>query len=114
MFNASGAISPNPPEGTNPERYGLPPRTDLLYPVVYGSDVKAGNLTNLYKTPMTAFRNSQYDLDFNTYDDLAAHSRFHLENKSFGTGDEALGKLFIHQELMFEGILAGMSFLESH
>ena len=117
LQNSSGPFSRKPPKGTNPAKFSLPgrePIDDIIDPIVTSEDVINGKLDDLYTSPMSTFRNTSYDLDWRTYRDLADHSNFHVQNQTFGSGSEGEKKLFIHMELMYQGLLAGMSFLESH
>lgn len=117
LHNSSGAFSRKTPKHTNPANYSLPPRQpidNLIDPKLTSEDVAVGNLDNLYISPVAGFRNTSYDLSWRTYQDLAEHANWHVENNTFGGGEDGYRRLFIHQELMYEGLLAGMSFLESH
>lgn len=117
LQNSSGPFSRKTPRSTNPSKFSLPPRTQLdniTDPIVSEQDMKNDNLSNLYTSTSSGFRNVSYDLDWRTYKDLAEHADNHIINNTFGSDPEGQKKLLEHQELMFNGILAGMSFLESH
>ncbi len=117
LSNSSGPFSKKTPKGTNPALFSLPPREpkdNLIDPILTCEQIEAGNLDNLYVSPETDFRNVSYTLDWRTMKDLADHADDHVRNNTFGGGEEGFEKLFLHQELMYEGMLAGMSFLEAH
>ena len=117
LNNSSGAFSKKTPKHTNPAEYSLPdlePADHWLNAKLYSQDVADGHLNNLWTSNETSFRNVSYDLDWRTYQDLAEHSDWHVKNNTFGSGQKGYDKLFIHMELMYEGMIAGMSFLESH
>ena len=121
-MNSSGRFSKKTPrttgpEITNPALYAIPERQDkdnIIDPILTSNDIRKGDLSNLYISPVSAFRNTSYDLSWRTYRDLAEHSNMHVINKTFGDGIDAAKKLDMHQELMYDGLLAGMSFLEAH
>ncbi len=117
LQNSSGPFSKKTPKGTNPANFSLPDKQEKdewLNAKLYSEDVEAGNLNNLWTSNETDFRQSQYDLGWETYKDLADHANWHVQNNTFGSGEEGYRKLFMHQELMYEGMMAGMSFLEGH
>lgn len=100
-MNSSGSFSLKTPKHTNPEIYRLPdrqPKDNLLDPQTLDSST------------MWAFRNTPFVISDEMTRDLAEHSNFHVRNKSFSTGLELLQ----HQELMYQGILSGLSFLKAH
>ncbi len=116
-MNSSGPFSKNRPIGTNPALFSLPHRQEidnLIDPNITPEEIAHNNLSNLYISPVAGFRNQSFDLDWRTYQDLAAHSNMHVVNKTFGEGVEAYNKLKQHQELMYNGMMAGMSFSEAH
>ncbi len=123
LQNSSGPFSRKTPKDisgrdlTNPALFGIAsrlPKDDLIDPQLTSEDVVRGNLKNLYISPVAGFRNTSYDLNWRTYQDLAEHSNDHVRNNTFGTGEVGREKLLEHQSLMYDGLLAGMSFLESH
>lgn len=117
LQNSSGPFSKKTPKGTNPSLFSLPerqPKDNLIDPLLTCEQIESDNLDNLYVSPETDFRNVRYDLDWRTYQDLADHANQHVIDNTFGGGSEGYEKLFLHQELMYEGMLAGMSFLEAH
>lgn len=116
-MNSSGPFSRKTPRHTNPALFSLPPRQEidnLIDPNITPEQIDNDDLSNLYISPVAGFRNVSYDLGWRTYQDLAAHSNMHVINKTFGEGIEAEQKLIQHQELMYNGMMAGMSFLEAH
>jgi len=116
-MNSSGAFSLKTPIGTNPADFSLPdrqPKDDFLDPIVSSDDYANGDLHNLYTSTSASFRNQPYTLDWNTERDLADHANQHIINGTFGQGDDAYFKLLEHQTLMYNGMMAGMSFLEAH
>ncbi len=123
LSNSSGGFSKKTPKDvsgrdlTNPELFGIAsrlPKDDIIDPILTSEDVAKGNLDNLYISPVASFRNTSYDIGWRAEQDLADHSNFHVIHETFGPGEEGMQKLLIHQELMYDGILAGMSFLEAH
>ena len=123
FHNSSGPFSRKIPrsvsgrESTNPALYSLPDRQDkdnLIDPLLTSEDVAKGDLRNLYISPVAGFRNTSYDIGWRAERDLAEHANNHVLNNTFGTGPEGEKKLLEHQTLMYDGLLAGMSFLESH
>lgn len=118
MFhNSSGPFSRKTPRHTNPEKYQLPPREPIdavIYPIVTSKNVVDGNLKNLYTTPMAGFRNTSYVVSVQLMRTLAAHANMHVLANTFGSDFIGQKKLLEHQTLMYNGLLAGMSFLESH
>ena len=117
FHNSSGLFSRKTPRHTNPQIYQLPtrlPKDNIIDPIVTDKDVITGNLKNLYSTPMASFRTESYVVSVELMRTLAAHSNMHVANNTFGTGFEGQKKLLDHQSLMYDGLLAGMSFLESH
>lgn len=123
FHNSSGPFSRKRPrsvtgrESTNPALFSLPDRQDkdnLIDPILTSEDVAKGNLKNLYASTMSGFRNTSYDIGWRAERDLAEHANNHVLNNTFGTGLEGEKKLLEHQELMYDGLLAGMSFLEAH
>lgn len=119
MQNSSGSFSLKTPHHTNPANYSLPDRQpidQLLNPIVTGEDLENRNLQNLYTSNMSQFKNTSYDIGWRYEKLMAEHSNFHVTNKTFGDSNtiEGYEKLLNHQTLMYNGILAGMSFLESH
>lgn len=116
-MNSSGPFSKNTPIGTNPAVFKLPPRQEIdeiIDPNITPEQVANDNLINLYISNVTAYRNQSFDLDWRTYKDLAEHSNMHVINKTFGDGPIASQKIIEHQELMYNGMLAGMSFSQAH
>ena len=117
ISNSSGPFSKKTPKHTNPADYSLPEyqeKDNLIDPKLTVEQIKSDNLDNLWISPQTDFRNVSYDLDWRTYKDLADHADWHIRNNTFGSGPEGMQKLFVHQELMYEGMMSGMSFLEGH
>lgn len=123
LSNSSGGFSKKTPKDvsgrdlTNPSLFGIAsrlPKDDLIDPELTSNDVARGDLHNLYISPVAGFRNTSYDLGWRTMQDLAAHSNEHVINGTFGSGQEGLEKLRAHQELMYNMLLAGGSFLEAH
>ncbi len=123
-MNSSGPFSKKTPKQTNPANFSLPPREEkdnLIDPKLTSQDIVDGDLDNLYISPVASFRNTSYNIGWRTMQDLAEHANQHVINNTFGTSNSNLElaeegnfKLFIHQELMYQGLLAGMSFLDSH
>jgi hypothetical protein len=123
LSNSSGPFSRKTPKDvsgrdlTNPSLFGIAsrlPKDDLITPELTRNDIERGDLRNLYISPVAGFRNTSYTIGWRTMQDLSAHSNFHVTNGTFGTGQEGLEKLRAHMELMYSGLLAGMSFKESH
>jgi len=123
LSNSSGPFSRKTPrdvsgrELTNPSLYRIAsrlPKDDLIAPELTRNDIARGDLRNLYISPVASFRNTSYTIGWRTMQDLAAHSNEHIIKNTFGTGQEGLDKLQVHQELMYDMILAGGSFLEAH
>ncbi len=130
IYNSSGPFSRKTPKDvsgrdlTNPALFEIAsrlPKDDLIDPELNSIDVARGDLHNLYVSPVAGFRNTSYDVSWRTYRDLAEHSNNHILNNTFGTSSlnpvlaaEGMQKLLEHQTLMYDGLLAGMSFLESH
>ncbi len=116
-MNSSGPFSKKTPIGTNPALFSLPERQEkdnLIDPILTSKEIARDDLSNLWISTMTGFRNQRYDLDWRTYKDLAEHANMHVINKTFGEGPDAQEKLLNHQEFMYNGMMAGMSFLEAH
>ncbi len=104
-MNSSGPFSLKTPRSTNPGIFRLPDRQpidDIIDP------------QSLDSSTMWAFRNTPFVISDAMMRDLAEHSNFHVRNKSFGTGPKADLELLQHQELMYQGILGGLSFLKAH
>lgn len=123
LFNSSGPFSKKTPrdisgrELTNPALFGIAsrlPKDDIIDPILTQEQVDKGDLHNLYISPTVSFRNVPFDLGWRTYQDLAEHANMHVKNNTFGTGQEGYDKLLMHQDLMVDGMLSGMSFLEAH
>lgn len=117
FHNSSGPFSRKTPRHTNPQIYELPPREPIdvvIKPIVTNEDVVVGRLKDLYSTPMASFRTESYVVSVELMRTLAAHSDMHVAANTFGSGIEGQKKLLEHQSLMYDGLLAGMSFLESH
>ncbi len=117
LNNSSGPFSRKTPKQTNPALFSLPDRQPFdqwMNAKLSSEEIAKGNLNNIWSSNETDFRNQPYDLDWRTYQDLAEHANWHVEHNTFGGGEEGYRKLFIHQELMYEGMMAGMSFLEGH
>ncbi len=116
-MNSSGPFSRKTPNSTNPANFSLAPRQEidnLIDPELTSEDIVRDDLQNLYISPVAGFRNTSYDISWRTYQYLAEHSNYHVEHKTFGSGKEGMQKLLKHQELMYDGLLAGMSFLNAH
>lgn len=117
IINSSGPFSFKKPRGTNPALFSLPeyqPKDELIDPLLTSDQVARGDLHNLYISPVKSFRNTAYVIGWETERVLADHANQHIINGTFGTGPEGIQKLIEHQTLMYNGLLAGMSFLESH
>ena len=117
IINSSGPFSFKTPRGTNPALFSLPeyqPKDELINPLLTSNQVARGDLHNLYISPVATYRNTGYVIGWETERVLADHANQHIINSTFGTGQEAMQKLIQHQTLMYNGLLAGMSFLESH
>lgn len=124
LQNSSGRFSKKTPRHTNPANYSIPDRQpidQLIAPILTSEDVLTGNLQNLYISPVASFRNTSYDISWRAKKDLGDHSDYHIRNNTFGTSNpnpilaaEGGQKLLLHQELMYDGLLAGMSFAKSH
>ncbi len=130
LQNSSGPFSRNTPRDvsgrplTNPGLFGIPDRQEkdnLIDPKLTSEDIAKGDLRNLYISSVVGFRNTPYEVSWRTMNDLRDHANMHVKNNTFGTknldpklADEGLQKLLVHQELMYDGLLAGMSFLEAH
>ncbi len=112
-MNSSGPFSRKQPRSTNPANFSLPDRQqkdNFLNPIVSEDDMANCDLRNLYSSTQSSFRNQSWQLDWRTERDLADHANDHVKNKTFSTMDE----LLTHQTLMYNGMLAGMSFLKAH
>ena len=123
LYNSSGPFSKKTPRDvsgrimTNPSLFGIASRLkkdDLIDPELTSDDVAKGDLKNLYISPVASGRNTAYEVGWRTMQDLRDHANMHVKAGTFGSGDEGLQKLLAHQTLMYNGLLAGMSFLESH
>ncbi len=122
MQNGSGSFSRKTPRSqgrkdTNPAIFSIPdrqPKDNLIHPLLTSDDIENDNLDNLYATTESGFRNTRYDLDWRTLQDLAEHSNFHVVHNTFGSDELGMANLLMHQELMYDGLLAGMSFLRAH
>ncbi len=117
MNNSSGPFSRKQPRSTNPALFSLPPRQEIdniLNPIVSEDDMAKCDLRNLYSSTQSSFRNQSWQLDWRTERDLADHADWHVKNNTFGGGPEGFNKLLDHQTLMYNGMLAGLSFLKAH
>jgi hypothetical protein len=122
LHNSSGPFSRKAPrhqgrQSTNPALFSLPERQEidnLIDPKITTEDLAVGNLRHLYSSPESQFRNTSYEIGWQAQRDLADHANQHFINGTFGTGEEGRLKTIEHQTLMYNGMLAGMSFGESH